>query len=207
MLMFVRRILTLVVVVGVSLALAGLVQVAPVAAQPNFTELGQAVIEIEQLDALRSGLASSLEGSTTEPTMQTMKEVCKPVGMQAQKLSQDNGWQVKQVAGKYRNPAHAPSTLHEKMALAKFTEDPELAGFWQRETLNGEPGFHYFRRINVEASCLACHGSQERRPQFVKDNYPQDRAFDFQVGDLRGMYSVFIPDVQASIQEALQQGG
>jgi hypothetical protein len=37
-----------------------------------------------------------------------MKQVCKPVGMKAMQLSQENGWQVKQVAKKYRNPAHAP---------------------------------------------------------------------------------------------------
>ena len=51
----------------------------------------------------------------------------------------------------------------------------------------------YYRRINVESSCLACHGGRNARPQFIKDKYPQDLAFDFNVGDLRGMYSVFIP--------------
>jgi len=28
----------------------------------------------------------------------------------------------------------------------------------------------------------------------VKDNYPNDRAFNFKLGDLRGMYAVFIPE-------------
>ena len=165
-------------------------------AQTDPAQLAKAVQEIENLDAMRSGLASTLEGSTTEPTMETMKEVCKPVGMRAMQLSKENGWQVKQIATKYRNPAHAPDNLHSVMALAKFEKDPELMGFWDSETIDGQQGTRYYRRINVESSCLACHGGKDVRPQFVKDKYPQDLAFDFKVGDLRGMYSVFIPYLQ-----------
>ncbi len=44
------------------------------------TQLAKAVQEIEYLDAMRSGLASTLEGHKQEPTMQTFKEVCQPVG-------------------------------------------------------------------------------------------------------------------------------
>lgn len=135
--------------------------------------------------------------------MQTMKEVCKPVGMRAMQLSQEQGWQVKQIASKYRNPAHAPDNLQSKIALARFDQNPDLVGFWDRETVNGQEGTRYYRRINVEASCLACHGGKGDRPQFVKDNYPQDLAYDFRVGDLRGMYAVFIPDVKQALQEAL----
>ncbi|MBF2088081.1 MAG: DUF3365 domain-containing protein [Synechococcales cyanobacterium K44_A2020_017] len=171
---------------------------------PHTGDLARAVQEIENLDGLRSGLASSLEGSTDEPTMQTMKEVCRPVGMRAKQLSQENGWQVKQLASKYRNPAHAPDNLHARMAIAAFEQNPDLVGFWDRETLADQSGSRYYRRIDVEASCLACHGLQNNRPQFVKDNYPQDLAFDFQVGDLRGMYAVFIPDdLQVAIQDAV----
>jgi hypothetical protein len=117
---------------------------------------------------------------------------------------QEHGWQVKQVAKKYRNPDHAPGNLHDQMALAKFNQEPELIGFWDRETLDKQLGTRYYRRMDVEASCLACHGLKDRRPQFVKDGYPQDLAYDFNVGDLRGMYAVFIPDdIQKAIQNAV----
>ena len=170
---------------------------SPANAQTDPAQLAKAVQEIENLDAMRSGLASTLKDSPTEPTVQTFKEVCKPVGMRAMQLSKENGWQVKQIATKYRNPAHAPDNLHSVMALAKFENDPELRGFWDSESINGQKGTHYYRRINVEASCLACHGGKNSRPQFIQDKYPQDLAFDFNVGDLRGMYSVFIPYLPA----------
>ena len=58
------------------------------------------------------------------------------------------------------------------------------------------------RRINVEPSCLACHGTKASRPAFIKANYPDDKAFDFTVGDLRGMYAVHLPEVQAALAAA-----
>lgn len=198
--------LKLVVMISFSLLLVNWKPVMALAAPniPNPSELSRAVQEIENLDAMRSGLASSLEGRTEEPTLQTMKEVCRPVGMRAMQLSQENGWQVKQIAKKYRNPAHAPDHLQAQIALAKFEREPDLVGFWDRETIDGQPGTRYYRRIDVEASCLACHGLKENRPQFVEDNYPQDLAYNFHVGDLRGMYAVFIPDnVKQAIQDAV----
>jgi hypothetical protein len=193
-------------ILGVGLAIA-LILLNPSLtwAQTNPTALAKAVQEIEQLDNLRSSLASTIEGRTEEPTMQTMKEVCKPVGMKAMQLSEENGWQVKQIASKYRNPAHAPDDLQSKLALARFEQNPELMGFWDREIVNDQAGTRYYRRINVEASCLACHGLKNNRPQFVKDNYPQDLAYSFHVGDLRGMYSVFIPDLQAALQQSFNE--
>jgi hypothetical protein len=162
----------------------------PVWASIDPQQLGEAVTEIELLDQMRAGLASSLTGTTTEPTLDTFKTVCAPVGKQAQKIAQDHGWQVRQVALKYRNPQHKPQDLTEEKALAELIEHPDLQAFWQVDAR----GVNYFRRINVESSCLACHGAKATIPAFVKNKYPTDLAYDFQVGDLRGMYHVLIPN-------------
>jgi hypothetical protein len=163
--------------------------------------LAKAVSEMEQLDRLRVGLASTLEGRTEEPTMETMKEVCKPVGMKAAAIGRENGWQVRQVATKFRNPDHAPANAQEREVIDLFHRQPEITGLWQPATAEQGAGVNYYRRINVEPSCLACHGPKAGRPAFVKDNYPNDKAFDFKVGDLRGMYAVFIPEVQQALAE------
>ncbi|MEB3267690.1 MAG: DUF3365 domain-containing protein [Leptolyngbya sp.] len=192
----------------VTLGLVAILNITPAAIAapgPAPADLPQAVAEIESLDAMRSGLASTLEGQTEMPTGETFKQVCKPVGMRAKQLSQERGWQVKQIANRYRNPAHAPDNLHARMALAKFEQDPDLVGFWDQETMGDQTGVRYYRRINVEATCLACHGAKGDRPDFVKAKYPDDRAYDFNVGDLRGMYAVFVPaTTQADVQAALQ---
>jgi len=165
--------------------------------------LARAVDQMEQLDRMRISLASSLEGSTEEPTMDTMREVCMPVGKRAMAIGQENGWTVRQVASKYRNPDHAPFGAQETGVIDLFARNPEITGLWEPATAEQGAGVNYYRRIDVQASCLACHGSKDSRPAFVTEKYPADKAFNFKPGDLRGMYAVFIPE----LQEALQQAG
>jgi len=74
--------------------------------------------------------------------------------------------------------------------IQKMEKDTELISFWKKSKV----GLHYFRRIDVQKACLKCHGSKDHRPNFVKKGYPNDKAFGFIVGDLRGIYSVFIPN-------------
>jgi hypothetical protein len=165
--------------------------------------LARAVDQMEQLDRMRISLASTLEGSTEEPTMDTMRQVCMPVGKRAKAIGRENGWTVRQVASKYRNPDHAPAGGQDNGVIDLFSRHPEITGLWEPATADQGAGVNYYRRIDVQASCLACHGSKDSRPAFVSAKYPTDRAFNFKPGDLRGMYAVFIPE----LQEALQQAG
>ena len=114
-----------------------------------------------------------------------MKEVCRPVGMKAIELSKENGWQVKQISTKYRNPAHSPDTPHARMALAQFEQKPELMGFWERSTLGGQAGNRYYRRINIEASCLACHGQQKSTSRLGKFTSREKKSADSSSVDVR----------------------
>jgi hypothetical protein len=166
------------------------------------TELASAVAEMEQLDRMRVALASSLEGQSDVPTIETMKEVCKPVGMKAMAIGKEHGWQVRQVASRYRNPDHAPGNGQERDVIDLFQRHPEITGLWQPATAEQGAGVNYYRRIDVLPSCMACHGSKQSRPAFVKANYPDDKAFDFKAGDLRGMYAVHLPEVQAALAAA-----
>jgi hypothetical protein len=50
----------------------------------------------------------------------------------------------------------------------------------------------------VQPSCLACYGPKDERPAFVKKDYPEDRAYSFEDGDLRGIYAVLVPDTSAT---------
>ena len=148
---------------------------------------------------LRRFFSKLLEGSSDEPTMDTMREVCMPVGKRAVAIGQENGWSVRQVASKYRNPDHAPIGAQETEVIDLFSRHPEINGLWEPASAEQGAGVNYYRRIDVQPSCLACHGNRDSRPAFVKDKYPQDKAFNFKPGDLRGMYAVYIPEVQAAL--------
>ena len=48
----------------------------------------------------------------------------------------------------------------------------------------------------------AAHAIKTGRPAFIKASYPDDKAFDLPVGELRGMYAVHLPEVQAALAAA-----
>lgn len=154
--------------------------------------LRTSVVEaVKGIDQMRSQLATTFDPGNV--TKETFKRVCKPVGMRAKAVARDSGWVVQQLAKKYRNPAHQLDSI-AAVAYARFAENPSHRSHWRRTTMNGTAGWRYFQRITVESSCLACHGPKEERPDFVKNGYPDDTAYGFDPGDLRGLYAVFVPD-------------
>lgn len=182
----VKLVLTTIVVAVASGALAQTVG-------PDPEALARAVREVERLDALRSALAGAFGAKGVPADERTFQQVCRPVAQQGQRIAQENGWVFVQMVERYRNPRHRPDTDGQRL-FRLFAEDRTLFGLWMRTELDGRPGLRYLRRIPVDAACLACHGPKDRRPEFVEQRYPDDRAYDFDVGDLRGLYSVFIPD-------------
>lgn len=162
------------------------------AGAPN-GQLALAVTEVERLDALRSTLARTFAAGGVVATDSTFAQVCRPVKMQAMAVAQANGWSIAQLAERNRNPENVLDTEAARVYRA-MQRDPGLMGQWVHATRDGNRGVRYFRRITVESSCLACHGARDKRPAFVRERYPADKAFGFAAGDLRGIYSVFIPD-------------
>jgi hypothetical protein len=151
--------------------------------------LADAVRVAEEIDAMRSALASTIDPKEMEVDEETFKLVCKPVGMRAKKIAGEKGWEFRQLAIKYRNPKNKADPQALK-AMKKFARESELQGFWMIDSRSGKDGFRYFKRITVEPACLACHGEKEKRPDFIKTKYPDDSAFGFASGDLRGVYSI-----------------
>jgi len=172
----------------------------PAAAQAAATQapgspadaLGRAVVEIERLDALRSMLAATFAQTGAPADKQAFTTVCAPVGRAMKESAASNSWQARQIAVKYRNVANAADAEGAR-ALAMFVRDSALRSLTLHTTISGVRGTRYLRRITVERSCLLCHGTRTSRPAFVATEYPNDRAYGFRVGDLRGAYSVFIP--------------
>lgn len=83
--------------------------------------------------------------------------------------------------------------LSASVAVLTTAAAPAFAQQTPPEPPADELGRVVRERITVDRACLACHGAKEERPAFVKENYPGDRAYGFEVGDLRGAYSVFVP--------------
>lgn len=156
-------------------------------------------IKLESLNQMRESLASSLIGQDrANITEETFKKVCQPVGMEFKKWGKEQAYEVRQIAEKNRNPAAALSP-EEKLIFAKFKSDKRM-NFLGVASTEGKGGTVYYQRIPVAKSCLVCHGEKMSRPQFILEKYPDDKAFGFIEGDLRGLYRVKVIKAPSRVQ-------
>lgn len=118
----------------------------------------------------------------------------------AAQLSQASGARVGRTALRVRNPSNAPDDL-ERSVLEQFAADlgagpidrPLEAVFEIRRGDAVER--RYMRAIPTDALCLTCHGKSiapELAAAIARD-YPKDQATGFELGQLRGAFSVVWP--------------
>ena len=103
--------------------------------------------------------------------------------------------QIRRLAKKYRNPLNETNEAESEIYKSYLLE------WLQRETLNAkiipnEQGHPvYYRPIGIEAVCLNCHGVPgvdipSPLTEKIAQLYPNDKAINFQKGELRGMWAI-----------------
>ncbi len=141
-----------------------------------------AYVKMLALTEMRQSLAATLDNRTGLVINEDVfKQTCGKVGQELQTWAAANYVRVRQASDRFRNPANAASEKDMRM-IELFRSDPKL----DRQM----DGKKLYVRIPVVQSCLHCHGEKNARPDFIKIKYPQDKAFGYKPGDLRGVYSV-----------------
>ncbi|ODS32100.1 MAG: two-component sensor kinase [Candidatus Scalindua rubra] len=102
------------------------------------------------------------------------------------------GYQLRQVSSKYRNPKNKPDKFEEE-ALLEFGKDGNLSEYKGVDKINGQKVLRYLIPLYIEEACLKCHSAKETIPNFIREEYPEDKATDYAFGDLRGAISVVVP--------------
>ncbi len=120
------------------------------------------------------------------------------------KFYNETGYQLRQVSSKYRNPKNKPDKFEEE-ALAEFEKDKNLSEYKGVNRIDGQKVLRYLIPLHIEEACLKCHSAKETVPDFIQENYPEDKATDYVFGDLRGAISVTVPidRAEAEIKENL----
>lgn len=103
---------------------------------------------------------------------------------------------IKRASHKTRNPGDTPARFESEM-IAKY-ESIIAAGNSgdAMVTLVNDNEIIYTKPIVVEnALCLNCHGTpgadiQIENYELIKKLYPQDKAINYKIGDLRGIWSI-----------------
>jgi len=113
----------------------------------------------------------------------------------ASELSRSSGARVGRTTLKFRNPGNAPDDW-QRDVLVKF--DSGASDEFYDETVSGEARF--MKAIPTGAVCLACHGetlAPEIREALDTD-YPHDRARGYELGQVRGAFSIVWPNSERS---------
>lgn len=104
-----------------------------------------------------------------------------------------SGFSFENVSDQPRNPEHTADEV-ELQAMEYFRQHPEAQVLFKpfnNAKKNGEEYYLYARPIWIEKHCLKCHGNREDAPPVVRDRY--DTAWNYKVGDLRGLLSIKLP--------------
>ncbi|MBT3196675.1 MAG: DUF3365 domain-containing protein [Gammaproteobacteria bacterium] len=102
-----------------------------------------------------------------------------------------SGLSFNNVSTKPRNRLQKADAV-ETEAIVHFEKNPEEPLLFRPFTNEvGVPYYLYARPIWVEAYCLKCHGKREDAPETIRKLYRP--AFDYQVGELRGILSIKLP--------------
>ncbi len=114
-------------------------------------------------------------------------------------FSEVNNLDVSRVALRTRNETNSPDDF-ELAVLEKFikmqsegelTDTTEYAEVIEE---NGSKFVRYLKPIIMAAPCLNCHGSENQIgnevSELIYSIYPNDKARDFRIGDVRGALSI-----------------
>ena len=146
--------------------------------------------------ALKSRLQQAIQSGGLEAGVNECQLEAAPIALA---LSQ-NGWEVGRTALKVRNPNNAADRW-EREQLAWFSQLLTKAKqdnltpkrpieTYQYDSESGE--FRYMMAIEQGQVCMACHGANlaPSVKHAILEHYPNDQATGFELGDLRGAFTI-----------------
>ncbi len=148
---------------------------------------------LERFATLQNQLTGALQAAIKEEGFAAAIGKCQTLSPELAARQSDGDVRIRRISDRFRNPAHAPDAW-EASVLAQWTED--MAAGRTPGALSGvtRDGFRVMKPIVIQNGlCLACHGTAaDLNPEAARQIarlYPDDRAKDYKMGDLRGAFS------------------
>lgn len=149
------------------------------------------------LEALQATVTEAAQTKGPVHAIEVCNEKALPI---TRRVSDELGIEVGRTSQKLRNPKNAPDAW-EKNVLEDFAkrkaggEDLAKMEFYEVVEQDGKKVFRYMKAIPLGAVCYNCHGGRLRPEVAAKldELYPQDQARGFNVGDLRGAFTIKQP--------------
>ncbi len=150
-------------------------------------------------DAVLARLLARLNQEYQQGGAERGVQVCAQVAQSlTQQIGREQGVNIRRVSLKNRNPRNTPDAW-ERRILQQWERDQKAGKPLQEvaewRTERGQRVYRYMRPIMVAIPlCLECHGTQIKPEvrRLIRERYPNDKATGYQLGDLRGAFSVKI---------------
>ena len=155
----------------------------------------------EAIKSFAGALQKRLKSAMTDGGPTAAIEVCNVAAPEiAQTASAASGWSVGRTSLKLRNPGNVPDAW-ELAVLRDFEdrkaagEDPATLDHAEMVVGDGQRIFRYMKAIPTQPVCIVCHGTSIAPEVTARLDalYPEDRARGFEVGDIRGAFSIAQP--------------
>lgn len=175
----------------IPLALASTLLIASPSAEDKAIEKGNAVSSL-----LIQKLGSELKNQMQTSGPMGALHFCSQNALNlTEQIAKETGTTIKRVSIQNRNPVNAAAP-EEKDVLSQWqvmlANGETLPPYKLTKRSNGQTAFYKPILINNEA-CLKCHGEvagDSPLGKALKENYPDDKAIGYKMGDLRGMVRV-----------------
>ena len=155
----------------------------------------------EAIKSFAGALQEQLKSAMADGGPTAAIEVCNIAAPEiAEQASAARGWSVGRTSLKLRSPANAPdawelAVLRDFEARKAAGEDPGTLDHAEIVDGDGQRTFRYMKAIGTQPVCTVCHGTSiaPEVASRLDTLYPDDRARGFEVGDIRGAFSITQP--------------
>ncbi|GGB51810.1 DUF3365 domain-containing protein [Shewanella inventionis] len=166
----------------------------------SFTEQQQLEQQANQKIAeFSQALKGQLQAAIKQGGLPAGVSVCQSVAPSIAAQNSTDGWVLKRTSLRVRNSNNSPDAW-ELAQLNQF-EQIKAASVPQTQTpivsseyvAKGDTTtFRYMKAIPTQELCLGCHGSNitPELSTLIKQAYPDDKAINFELGDIRGAFSL-----------------
>ncbi|GAA5520248.1 DUF3365 domain-containing protein [Aliifodinibius salicampi] len=144
-------------------------------------------------------LSSNLQKAMSEGGVSNALEFCNIKAMPlTDSLASHYGIELQRASHQPRNPVNKADSL-EMIAIKEYIRNIEQGRELKPVTYTRENAIIYHAPIRIQGQlCLSCHGSpgtdiSQSDVEIIQELYPEDMATGFEIGELRGIWSIQFP--------------
>lgn len=153
----------------------------------------------QRIAEFSKALKGQLKAAIKQGGLTHAVSVCNSVAPAIAAENAKDGWTLTRTSLRMRNSANTPDAW-ELTQLKQFeltnalgqqpADKPIIASEYIVE--DGKTHFRYMKAIPTQELCLGCHGSNvdPEVNALINKTYPDDKAINFAVGDIRGAFSL-----------------